>query len=123
MTKRDDRVSLVDMLVHAEEAVELLGDTSAVELAKDRVLQLALERLVGIVGEAARRVSPTTQQRHPDIPWPQIVGMRNRVVQGYDAINLNRMWDTIKNEMPPLVEQIEAIVGREPGRPDSGVEP
>ncbi|MCY3905081.1 MAG: hypothetical protein OXF76_18115 [Caldilineaceae bacterium] len=68
MTKRDDRVSLVDMLVYSEEAIELLGETSAVELADERTLRLALERLVGIVGEAARRVSPATQQRHPEIP-------------------------------------------------------
>ena len=101
MTKRDDRVSLVDMLVYSEEAIELLGETSAVELADDRTLRLALERLVGIVGEAARRVSPATQQRHPEIPWAEIIGMRNRVVHGYDAINLSRMWDTVKYEMPP----------------------
>ncbi len=123
MTKRDDRVSLVDMLVYAEEAIELLGETNAVDLADDRVLRLALERLVGIVGEAARRVSSATQQRHPEIPWAQIIGMRNRVVHGYDAIILDRMWDTVKNEMPPLVEQLEAIVGRDPGRPVPGDRP
>ena len=121
MTKRDDRVSLVDMLVYAEEAIELLGEASAVELADNRVLRLALERLVGIVGEAAGRVSPVTQQRHPEIPWAQIIGMRNRVVHGYDAIILDRMWDTVKNDLPPLVEQLEAIVGRDPGRPESDV--
>ncbi len=123
MTKRDDRVSSVDMLVYAEEAIELLGETNAVDLADDRVLRLALERLVGIVREAARRVSPATQQRHPEIPWAQIIGMRNRVVHGYDAIILDRMWDTVKNEMPPLVEQLEAIVGRDPGRPVPGDRP
>ncbi len=115
MSKRDDRVSLVDMLVHAEEAIELLGDLSAPQLAKNRILQLALERLVGIVGEAAGRVSPVVQQRHPDIPWPQIIGMRNRIVHGYDAVNLERMRDTIKDEMPPLVEKLTEIVGRDPG--------
>jgi len=120
MTKRDDRVSLVDMLVYSEEAIELLGETSAVELADDRTLRLALERLVGIVGEAARRVSPATQQRHPEIPWAEIIGMRNRVVHGYGAIDLSRMWDTVKYEMPPLVEQLVAIVGRNLGRPVSG---
>lgn len=120
MTKRDDRVSLVDMLVYSEEAIELLGETSAVELADERTLRLALERLVGIVGEAARRVSPATQQRHPEIPRAEIIGMRNRLVHGYDAINLSRMWDTVKYEMPPLVEQLVAIVGRDPGRPVSG---
>ena len=123
MTKRDDRVSLVDMLVYAEEAIELLGEASAADLANNRLLQLALERLVGIVGEAAKRVSQATQQCYTEIPWPQIIGMRNRVVHGYDAINLDRMWDTIKHEMPPLVEQLEAIVGRDPGSADPTAHP
>ena len=123
MTKRDDRVSLVDMMVYAEEAVQILGEKSRDALKADRMTQLALQRLVEIVGEAARRVSPATQQRHTEIPWPQIDGMRNQVVYGFDAIDLNGMWDTVKNEMPPLVEQLEAIVGRDPGRPDSGERP
>ena len=111
MSKRDDRVSLVDMLIHAREAVDLLGEASADELKSNRVMQLALMRLVEIVGEAANRVSLTTQQRHPEIPWPLIIGMRNRIVHEYDNVNLNVLWDTITNELPPLISQLEAILG------------
>ena len=113
MSKRDDRVSLVDMLVHAEEAIALLGEANLDALASNRTLQLALERLVEIVGEAANRVSSTTQQRHTQIPWSQIIGMRNRLVHGYDAINLGRLWDTITYELPLLVEQLREIVGKD----------
>ena len=123
MTNRHDRISLVDMMVYAEEAIQVLGDKSRDALNADRMMQLALQRLVEIVGEAARRTSPDTQQRHPEIPWPQIVGMRNQVVYGFDAIDLNIMWDAIKNDLPPLVEQLEAIVGRDPGRPVPGDRP
>ena len=111
MSKRDDRVSLVDMLIHAREAVDLLGEASEDELKSNRVMQLALMRLVEIVGEAANRVSLTTQQRHPEIPWPLIIGMRNRIVHEYDNVNLNVLWDTITNELPPLISQLEAILG------------
>ena len=110
MSKRDDRVSLVDMLIHAKEAVDLLGEASADELKSNRVMQLALMRLVEIVGEAANRVSLTTQQRHPEIPWPLIIGMRNRIVHEYDNVNLNVLWDTITNELPTLIGQLEAIL-------------
>ena len=113
MTKRDDRISLADMLLHAEEAVVLLGEASVNELANDRVMQLALERLLGIVGEAANRVSSSTQQRYLQIPWPQIIGLRNRLVHGYDDINLDRLWDTITYELPLLIEQLEEIVGKD----------
>ena len=79
MTKRDDRVFLVD--ADAREAVELLEGTSSNDSTIDRVTELALRKLVEVVGEAANRVSPTTQQRYPEIAWPQIIGARNRLVR------------------------------------------
>ena len=72
MSKRDDRVSLVDMLIYAEEAIEILGETGLKAMVGDRVMQLALQRLVETVGEAARRVSQQTQEQHPAIAWRQI---------------------------------------------------
>ena len=101
MSKRNDRMSLLDMLNHAEEAVALLDEASLDDLEEDRVMELALRKLVEIVGEAANRASPATQQHYPEIPWPEIVGMRNRLIHGYDDISLDRLWDTINNELPP----------------------
>lgn len=118
MTKRDDRVSLVDRLVHAEEAVEILGEQSLKVLVQDRVMQLALQRLVEIVGEAARRVSEETQEQHREIAWREIIGMRNRLAHAYDRVSLSVLYDVIVSDLPPLVEQLEAIVDREPGNPD-----
>ena len=114
MTRRDDRVFVVDMMNHASEAVELLGDASSDDLAGDRVTQLALRKLVEVVGEAANRVSQATRQRHPEVVWPRIVGVRNRLVHGYDAVNLDILRDIVRNDLPPLVEQLTPIVGEEP---------
>ncbi len=111
MSKRDDQFSLKDMLSHACEAVELLGDPSRGGLKKDRVMQLALTRLVEIVGEAANRVSVATQQKYPEIPWSQIVGMRNRLVHGYDVIDLDLLRDTVAQDLPPLIVTLQQIVG------------
>lgn len=111
MSKRDDRVSLVDMLVHATEAVELLGEAGREDLESDRILQLALTRLMEIVGEAANRVSDATQKRHPQIPWRRIVGTRNRLAHGYDVVDLDILWDIVRNDLPPLIGQLGAIVG------------
>lgn len=110
MSRRDDRVSLLDMLNHAREAVDLLGGASPDDLGEDRILELALRKLVEIVGEAASRVSKPTRQLYNGIPWPQIVGMRNRLVHGYDDISLDRLWDTINDELPSLIAQLESIV-------------
>lgn len=123
MTKRDDRVGLVDMLVYAEEAIEILGDTSRDAMKANRMMQLALQRLVEIVGEAANRVSRGTQEEHPTISWSQIIGMRNRLAHVYDRVDLDVLWDVIVDDLPPLVEQLKAIVGRDPGRPVAGDRP
>ena len=114
MTRRDDVVSLVDMLNHAREAVELLGDVGPDDLERDRVTQLALRKLVEVVGEAANRVSPATRQRHPEIPWPQIIGVRNRLVHGYDVVNLAILQDIVRNDLPALIERLASILGEEP---------
>jgi uncharacterized protein with HEPN domain len=123
MSKRDDRVSLVDMLIYAEEAIEILGETSLNAMVGDRVMQLALQKLVETVGEAARRVSQQTQEQHPGIAWREIIGMRNRLAHVYDRVDLKVLWDVIVNDLPRLVEQLEEIVGRDPGRPDLAVDP
>ena len=110
MSRREDRVSLKDMLGHAREAVELLGDASREDLGRHRVMQPALTRLVEIVGEAANRVSPATRRESPEIPWPQIIGMRNRLAHGYDVIDLDLLRDTVISDLPPLIAVLREIV-------------
>lgn len=110
MSRRDDRVSLKDMLSHAREAIELLGTANQEELQQDRVMQLALTRLIEIVGEAANRVSPETRHKYATIPWPQIIGMRNRLVHGYDVVDLKLLWGTVNYDLPPLLQELQQIV-------------
>ena len=110
MSRHDDRISLNDMLSHANEAVELLGEVGREELGRDRVMQLALTRLVEIIGEAANRVTQATIQKYPSIPWYQIIGMRNKLVHGYDIIDYDLLWDTVTNDLPPLITALKAII-------------
>ena len=109
MSRRDDHTSIGDMLSHAREAVDLLGKTNRKQLEDNRTLQLALTRLIEIVGEAANRVSKTTQGRHPEIPWHKITGMRNRLIHGYDVTDIDILWDTITSDLPPLVEKLNEL--------------
>ena len=94
MSKHDDRVSLQDMLDRGREAISLLGDIDRESLESERVTQLALIQLVQIIGEAATRVSHETRMEFSEIPWPQIIGMRNRLIHGYDVIDYGLLWDT-----------------------------
>ena len=113
MSRRNDRVALTYMRIRATEAVALLEKDSTIDLAENRVTELALLKLVEIIGEAANRVSLETQQSHGAIPWPLIIGMRNRFVHGYDEISTERLRDTIEWELPPLIEQLDNVIGEE----------
>ena len=110
MTQHDDVTRLHHMLDHAREAVRMLADKGVGELEGDRMLQLALVRLVEIVGEAATRVSNEGQQRFRAIPWQKARGMRNRLVHGYDRIDLRVLWDTITDDLPPLIAELQRIL-------------
>jgi uncharacterized protein with HEPN domain len=83
---KNDLVRLWHMLDSAREAVELIRGKSRPDLDNDRVLSLALVRLMEIVGEAANRVTSATRQQNADILWSQIVSLRNRLIHGYDTI-------------------------------------
>lgn len=109
MSRHDDQVSMRHMLDHARQACEMASGRKRSDLESDRMLQLALTRLVEIVGEATSRVSISTREKHPEIPWPDIVGMRNRLIHGYDVVDLDLLWDTVETDLPSLIVQLEAI--------------
>jgi uncharacterized protein with HEPN domain len=72
--------------------------------------QAAVMRQLEIMGEAARRLSEETRQELSEIPWHQIIGMRNRLIHVYDDVDLAIVWDTVQNDLPPLIAQLEKIV-------------
>lgn len=110
MTQHDPIVRMRHMLDHAKEAVDLLAGKEETELSRNRVLELALVRLIEIIGEAANRLPIENQSRYPSIPWREIVCMRNRLVHGYDAIDLNVLWNTVQIDLPRLIEELERIL-------------
>ncbi len=113
MSHHEDSVRLRHILAHAREAAELVQGKTREDIKRTRVLELALVRLVEIVGEAASRVSQKTRKNHPQIPWVDIVGMRNRIVHGYDRVDLDVLWDTVTDDFPPLIAELEKILSPE----------
>ena len=107
MSRRDPRVYIHHMLDHAIEASEMVQSRSREDLDTDRMLNLALVRLMEVVGEASRRVP---QERYPDVPWRQTSDLRNRLIHVYDEINFDTLWEIIRDQVPPLIEQLEAIL-------------
>ena len=111
---RHENALLLDMLMAAREAQDMARGATLSDFKQSRTLQLAIMKAVEIVGEAASRVGADTKQAHPDIPWAEIVGMRNRLVHGYFDINLVRVWETVEQDIPRLIAQLEGLVSEEP---------
>jgi len=101
------------MLEHAREAVAMIESKDRTNLQRERMLELSLIRLIEVVGEAATRVTPEGQEKYPSIPWSQVVSMRNRLIHGYDQVDLNILWDTIEDDLPPLIAELEKILESE----------
>jgi uncharacterized protein with HEPN domain len=110
---RDDDLYVGHMLDMTRKALELARGVDKTSFDADEKLQLALVHLIQVIGEAARRVSPEFQVRHPDIPWGAIVGMRHKVVHDYMGVDIEVVWDTVQNDLPGLSRMLESIAGEE----------
>ena len=110
MRQPDDRTRLQHMMDHAIEAVGMAEGRTRRDLDGDRTLNLALVRLLEIVGEAAARVSARTREQHVDIPWPDIVALRNRLIHGYDEVDFDILWDIVRHDLPDLIAKLERLL-------------
>lgn len=77
---------------------------------KNRVLLLAMEREVEIIGEAARRVSDTYTAAHPNVAWRQIIGQRNILAHEYGQIDHELLYKTVADDIPVLIVQLEKLL-------------
>lgn len=113
MTQHDDTIALRHMLDFAHTARRLADGRSREDLDSQEMLQLALTRAVEVIGEAAKRVSDARRDMHPQIPWREITGTRDRLIHGYDMVNLDILWRIVQDELPPLITELERILAAE----------
>ncbi len=109
----DDDALLVDMLVAAKEARVLCANVTREAFLRNRVLQLALQKLVENIGEAARRLSPAARAKLPGLPWKDMVAMRNRLAHDYMRVDLSKVWYVLDEDIEPLIAEIEPLVSPE----------
>ena len=110
MSQHKVEIRLRHMLDHAMEAMSIVQGKKRSDLNSDRMMELSLVRLVEIIGEAAAQVGTESREKYPSIPWLQMVGMRNRLIHGYDAVDLDVLWDTIIDDLPPLIDELKKIL-------------
>ena len=110
MSRHETRNTLQQMLDHTREAMALAEGKTREDLEDNRTFELAQTRLLEIIGEAADRIPNEFQKEHPEIEWRQIISFRNRLIHGYDSIDLDIMWSIIQSDLPELVEKLKRIV-------------
>ena len=113
---RNDEIRLRHMLEVAREALSFTSGRRREDLDTDRQLVLSLVKDIEILGEAASQVTQLTRGELKDIPWAVIVGMRNRLVHAYFSINLDIVWQTVQEDLPSLIADLERVVPFESGQ-------
>ena len=111
--RRDDAAYLLDMLLHARDAREFIAGLTYQDFDRSLLHQRAVMKSVETIGEAASRVNADTKHASPEIPWSEIVGMRNRIVHAYFDVRLDVLWNVVQDELPVLIAQLEPLVPTE----------
>jgi uncharacterized protein with HEPN domain len=101
---------LWDMREAAREILEFTRDVTFEDFAVDRVLRYAVERQLAVMGEAARQVSLSFRQAHPEIPWDAFISRRNLIIHNYGEITAERVWRVITNELLELLEALDPLI-------------
>jgi uncharacterized protein with HEPN domain len=109
---RDDRARLEDIL-QAISSIARYASRGGLAFDRNELVQSWMVYHLTLIGEAAARLSPGVRDRHPEVPWPRVIGMRNILVHGYFAIDLEEVWVTVERRVPVLQNQIEAILQRD----------
>jgi uncharacterized protein with HEPN domain len=111
MSRHDSGIILRQILQHAEEIRELIAGAQTSRLEENRLLELAVLRLLEMIGEAVTRLPPEVTEQHREIPWAQIVGLRNRLIHGYDSVDLEIVERVLEDDLPALIGQLRGIPG------------
>jgi uncharacterized protein with HEPN domain len=113
MSQHSLRITLHHMLDHAERAERLGRGKSVKELQNDEAVGLAVIRCLEILGEAANRVERRDQVRFAEIPWRQLIGLRNLLIHQYDRLNYAIIERIIADELPTLIVELRNLIEQE----------
>lgn len=86
------------------------GINSAAKLRDSALPRAGIERMLTVIGEAAKQVSPRLKEKHPEIPWREISGMRDKIIHHYFGVDYEAVWLTITNDLPDLKEKISLVL-------------
>ena len=100
---------LADIVSSARLILTYVEGVRREQFIRDTRLQDSVIRRIEIIGEAVRRLSSEFREQHPNVPWQAMMGMRNRMIHGYDDIDMDVVWDTAQDSIPRLLSMIEPL--------------
>jgi uncharacterized protein with HEPN domain len=107
---RRDAAAIVDMLESARAIQDFTARLDEAGFMESRLVRAAVLYQLTVIGEAVRRVSPSTRLAHPEVPWLGISNMRNVLVHDYDDVRLPRVWMIVTRQVPLLIAALDPIV-------------
>lgn len=108
---KNEFLDFVEDILDAMEKAEILAnDLTYEEFEKDFRTNYAVVRTLEIIGEATKRLPLSLREKYTDIPWKGMAGMRDRIVHGYDTVDLQIVWDVIKRDIPKIKPRIKDIL-------------
>jgi uncharacterized protein with HEPN domain len=110
MSDRDLTLTLLQIVEFADEIAALLARRTRKDLDSNGEFRRALERCVELIGEAASRLPENWRASHGEIPWRQIIAMRNVMIHGYDVVVPDVLWDVATNDVPKLRGEIDLLL-------------
>lgn len=111
---RDDLRYVAHMVDAAQRIEQFLSGKTRQKYDADEVLRLAVVHLIQVIGEAARLLSADFQQQHSQLPWRQIIGMRNRIVHDYLNVDYDIAWEVAHRDLPSLHRSLSALLPSTP---------
>jgi uncharacterized protein with HEPN domain len=112
-----DPASILDIVAACRRLRRFVAGRTREDLDRDDLLLYAVLHAIALIGEAANRLSLEFRQDRPEIPWREIIGTRNRIIHGYDTVQIDIIWDIAASKADLLLEQLEPLVPPGPEAP------
>lgn len=109
---RRDEVTLLDIAEACREIADFIRGMDFEEFVGDRKTRSATLHQLLVMGEATKRLSSDFRNRHPQLPWSAMAGMRDVLIHGYDQVDLEEVWKSASVEVPQVLEDVEQLLAR-----------